>query len=114
MKKLLLFLFLIFICFNFSCEEDNSDFVSDPLIKTLNSFIDNLDELSLNEISTDNYFNYDNPYENLYIVFDNEIVKAIKNNEISKGADIKDLFSQEFLSSFPSIDPDGLCTMEGQ
>ncbi len=108
MKKLIILLLLIFICFNFSCEKDNCTYMPDPLVKTLHSFIDNMDELTVDEISSHNYFNYENPFENLYIVFDGTIIKAINNKEINKGADIEDLFSQEFLSSFPSIDPESL------
>ena len=108
MKKLVIFVLLTLICFNFSCEKDNKYLAFDPFIVSLVSFIEDLDNYPIESISSEEYFNYANPLENLMMVYDHKLIKSIRSNEIQKGTDIQNIFSEEFLSSFPSIEPESI------
>lgn len=108
MKKQIVLVFLLFLGITYSCENTSIDPDRDPLIEDLEILIDDLKGLANDDFSSDGFLNYDNPLENLFIVYDETIIKSISQKKISKGDDLRGIFSEEFLSSFPAIDPDDL------
>jgi len=108
MKKLLFSIFLILIFFSIGCEDSNTEMTKDPFIESVNCFIEDLDGINQEYLTTTDFLNYDNPLENLYLVFDQEIIDQCKKKKNTKGSDLEYLFSEEFLSSFPTIEPSSL------
>ena len=78
------------------------------MIESLHSFISSLDDLSIIKSTKESFYNYNNPSEILFIESDDIIIEAFYKGEITTGEDIKNVFTPEFISQFPLIEPESI------